>query len=199
MTIYGALKRCKLSAGQRVGIIGAGGGLGHLGLQFATAMGYRTLGVDAGDGPLELAKSLNTGAEIVDARSQEASSLVQRFGQEDSITDKLDMGLDAAIILPEGQSGFDYGMQLLRNHGICVVVSFPEKGFQISARDLVFRDIAVVGSLVGSNATLKEMLDFAAKHNVRAVTKSFALDKLNELVEEYHKASGGKLVVDMSL
>ncbi|TKA56081.1 hypothetical protein B0A55_11155 [Friedmanniomyces simplex] len=199
ITIFGALKRCKLSRGQRVGIVGAGGGLGHLGLQFATAMGLQTIGVDAADGPIHLAKSLGTAAEIVDARSQEAESIVRRLGKEDGESNSANMGLDAVIILPEGQSGFDFGMKLLKHHGLCVVVSFPEAGFHMSARDLVFRDITITGSLVGGNNTLREMLDFAAKHNVRAVSKTFALDNLNGLVEEYHKAAGGKLVVDMSL
>lgn len=199
VTIFGALKRCQLSEGQRVGIIGAGGGLGHLGIQYASAMGLRVLGVDAADAPLELAKSLNTKATLVDARAIDANTIVQELGHEDGKTERADMGLDAVIILPESQAGLDFGMKLLRNHGVCVVVSFPENGFHISARDLVFRDIQLIGTLVGSNATLREMLGFSAKHNIRARAKKFALDQLNELVEEYHKAQGGKLVVDMSL
>ncbi|KAK5689268.1 hypothetical protein LTR17_026380 [Elasticomyces elasticus] len=199
ITIFGALKRCKLERGQRVGIVGAGGGLGHLGLQFATAMGLRTVGVDAADAPLQLARNLKTDAQIVDARTEKAELIVQHIGEEDGESENANMGLDAVIILPEGQSGFDYGMKLLKNHGICVVVSFPEAGFHMSARDLVFRDITVTGSLVSSNKTLHEMLDFAAKHNVKAVSKTFPLDNLNGLVEEYNKAAGGKLVVDMSL
>ena len=199
LTMFAALKRCKLSRGQRVGIIGVGGGLGHLGLQFADAMGLKTLGVDAGDGPLHLARSLNTNAEIVDARTADPDQLVKMSGHEDGRIEPADMGLDAVIILPESQAGFDFGMKLLRNHGTCVVISFPDKGFHVSARDLVFRDIKIVGSRVGSNATLKEMLHFAAQHSVKAVIKTFPLAKLNALVEEYHKASGGKLVIDMSL
>ncbi|KAK4973760.1 hypothetical protein LTR42_005749 [Elasticomyces elasticus] len=216
ITIFGALKRCKLERGQRVGIVGAGGGLGHLGLQFATAMGLRTVGVDAADAPLQLARNLKTESQIVDARTEKAEIIVQRIGEEDGESESANMGLDAVIILPEGQSvgiprsrpirhsltsqkGFDYGMKLLKNHGICVVVSFPEAGFHVSARDLVFRDITVTGSLVSSNKTLHEMLGFAAKHNVKAVSKTFPLDNLNGLVEEYNKAAGGKLVVDMSL
>jgi D-arabinose 1-dehydrogenase-like Zn-dependent alcohol dehydrogenase len=89
-------------------------------------------------------------------------------------------------------------MSLLKTHGTCVVVSFPEKGFHVSARDIVFRDIKIIGSLVGSNRMLREMLDFSAEHNIRALSKSFPLPKLNELVEEYHKGGGGKLVVDLS-
>jgi propanol-preferring alcohol dehydrogenase len=199
VTIYRALKRCHLESGQRVGIMGAGGGLGHLGLQFADAMGLRVTGVDAADGPLQLAKSLETKASIVDARSTSAEDIVQQISKEDNTPDRANMGLDAVIILPESQASLDYGVKLLKNHGVCVVVSFPENGFQVSARDLVFRDISVVGTLLGTNADLQEMVAFATKHNVKAVSKTYSLAKLNELVEEYNKGGGGKLVVDMTL
>ena len=145
VTIYNALKKCNLAPGQRVAIIGAGGGLGNLGLQFAQAMGLRTIGVDAADGPLELARSLKTDATIVDARSVSAQDLVENIGAEDQKTDPADFGVGAAVILPESQASFDYGVKLLRNHGVCCVVSFPEQGFNVSARDLVFRDISVIG------------------------------------------------------
>ncbi|KAF2264966.1 alcohol dehydrogenase-like protein, partial [Lojkania enalia] len=198
ITIYAALKRCELEPSDRVGIMGCGGGLGHLGLQYAVKMGYKVLGVDAAEGPLKLANDLKTGARIVDARAEKAADIVQQLGAEDGKSDVLEMGLDAVIILPESQQAFDYGMQLLKNHGKCVVVSFPEKGFHISARDVVFRDISIIGSLVGSNRILREMLNFSAEHNIRAITRSFPLSKLNVLVEEYHKGGGGKLVIDMS-
>lgn len=199
ITIYAALKRCKLEPGGRVGIVGAGGGLGHLGLQYAVKMGYKVLGVDAADGPLKLAQSLNTGARIVDARSDKAADLVQQLGAEDGKKNVGEMGLDAVIMLPESQAAFDYGMALLKTHGKCVVVSFPEKGFHISARDVVFRDISIIGSLVGSNRMLREMLNFSAEHNIRASAKSYSLARLNDLVEDYHRGGGGKLVIDMAL
>ena len=199
VTIYNAIKRCHLQPGQRLGIIGAGGGLGHLGLQFANAMGLRTVGVDAADGPLILAKSLETGAKIVDARWTTADQVVQELGEADNKSDRPDMGLDAVLILPESQAGFDFGMKLLRNHGICVVVSFPQDGFHVSARDLVFRDISVVGIVLGTKESMQEMVTFASNHNVRAVSKTYSLERLNELVEEYSKGGGGKLVVDMTL
>lgn len=210
VTVYAALKRCRLNPGQRVGILGCGGGLGHLGLQFAIHMGFQVLGVDNADAPLALARSVvaqaNSGigtsggvsARIVDARVEDASDVAVHLGQdEDGKQDRGDMGLDAVIILPESQKAFDYGVALLRNHGKCVVVSFPEKGFHVSARDLVFRDISIVGSLVGSNRALREMIQFAAQHSVKASVQTFPLSKLNELVEVYRQGRGGKLAIDM--
>ncbi|KAK3373038.1 chaperonin 10-like protein [Lasiosphaeria ovina] len=204
VTIYAALKRCGVAAGGRVGIVGCGGGLGHLGLQFAAAMGLRVVGVDNADAPLDLARrvvavrGVGGVVRVVDARVEEAEDVVTKLGQEDGRRDRADMGVDAVVILPESQRAFDYGVALLRNHGRCVVVSFPRDGFRLASRDVVFRDISVVGSLVGSNRVLREMVLFAAVHGVRASFKLFPLDRLNELVEEYHKGAGGKLVVDMT-
>ncbi|KAK7752964.1 hypothetical protein SLS62_005123 [Diatrype stigma] len=209
VTVYAALKRCRLKPGQRVGILGCGGGLGHLGLQFAIHMGFRVVGVDNADAPLELARSMvaqasgenkDDNARIVDAREEDANDVAVQLGRdEDGKSDRGDMGLDAVIILPESQKAFDYGVALLRNHGKCVVVSFPERGFHVSARDIVFRDISIVGSLVGSNRVLREMLWFAAQHGVKASVQTFPLSKLNDLVDEYHKGRGGKLAIDMSI
>lgn len=199
VTIYSALKRCNLSPGQRVGIIGCGGGLGHLGLQFAEAMGLRVTGVDAAPGALELAKSLGTKAHIVDARATPAEDLVRHIGKEDGKTDRADFGLDAVLILPDTQKSFDYGTTLLRNHGLCIVVSFLERGFQVSASDLVFRDLTIRGTMLGTHETLRETVEFAAKHNIKSVKQTFALNKLGDLVDRYRAGGGGKLVLDMSL
>ncbi|KAK5655099.1 hypothetical protein OQA88_5998 [Cercophora sp. LCS_1] len=199
LTIYAALKRCGLTRGQRVGIVGCGGGLGHIGVQFAERVfGLTVVGVDNADGPLKLAREVVDKGRVVDARSEGVEEVVRKIGDEDG-TVAADRGCDAVIILPESQRAFEYGMGMLRNHGTCVVVSFPEEGFKFQARDVVFRDIKIVGSLVGSNKVLREMLELAAEKGVKPRIKAFALERLNELVDEYHKMEGGKLVVDMML
>lgn len=204
VTVFAAVKRCGLGPGQRLGIMGVGGGLGHLGLQFAAHMGLRVVGVDVADGPLRLARDVAARLEgkgevaIVDARATEAADVVVDLGRVDGKQDRGDMGLDAVLILPESQEAFDYGVALLRNHGKCVVVSFPKEGFRVAATDVVFRDISIVGSLVGSNKMLRETVKFADQHDVRAQIKTYPLSRLNDLVDEYHKGEGGKLVVDMN-
>lgn len=201
LTVYAALKRCRLAKGETVGIIGCGGGLGHLGIQFGTEMGYHVVGVDAADGPLALARSCARRTEVLttevyDARTTTAEQVSEALpGSSEKLASE--RGVAAVLILPESQAGFSFGMSLLRPHGICVVVSFPENGFNVSARDLVFKDVQIVGSLVGSNKCAKEMLDMAARRDIKARTKTFPLSGLNDLVEEYKKMEGGKLVIDL--
>ncbi|KIW80852.1 hypothetical protein Z517_03875 [Fonsecaea pedrosoi CBS 271.37] len=197
LTIFAALRKCELEPGQRVGIMGCGGGLGHLGLQFATNMGLKTTGVDVASQALGLARSLETGATIIDASTKSAAEAKQEMGTEDGRQHPSEMGLDAVIILPESQKSFDYGMELLKNGGLLVLVSFPPEGFHISADDLVFRRIRVVGSLIGSNKAMRDMFDFCVKKGVKAKSRTYPFPKLNQLVTDYHAGVGGKLVLDM--
>ncbi|KAJ5556087.1 GroES-like protein [Penicillium frequentans] len=199
LTIYAALRNCELQPGQRIAIIGCGGGLGHLGIQFAHRMGLKVVGTDTSKGALDLAQQLVKQSTIVDATKVKAEDLLQEIGKEDTVFERGQMGCDAAIILPESQAAFDYGMCLLKDRGTCVVVSFPRNGFTFSTQDVVFRHVSIIGSLVGSNRLLREMLTFTAKHGIKSTSKSFALSQLNELVEQHHSGVYGKLIVDMSL
>lgn len=211
LTIWNALATAGVkmekdaNEGFTVAISGAGGGLGHLGVQFATKLGCNVIAVDASDKQLRLLKevvkelgSLGSKVSIVDARKEKAEDVRLRVcGQPDPGLEG-EKGADALIVLPEAQQAFDYGMKLLKNHSICVTVSFPKEGFLMQPRDLVFRHIQMKGVLVGRNRSLRAMLQFAAKEGVRAKLTTYPLEQLNELVEDYHKGASGKLVIDFA-
>ena len=199
LTIYAALTKCELRPGQRVGIIGCGGGLGHLALQFARKMGLKTTGVDVAPKALELAEELRTGATIVDASKETAQNVKNKMGHEDGRQLPSEMGLDAVFILPESQQAFDYGVELVRDGGLVVILSFPSEGFHVAATDLVFRRITVTGSLIGSNRAMRGMFDFCVNNDVRARIRTYPFLKLNELVKDYQSGVAGKLVIDMSM
>ena len=93
LTIFAALIKCNLQPGDRVGIVGCGGGLGHLGLQFAVSMGLKVTGVDVAPRALQLARDLKTGATIIDASIQTANEVRARMGQEDGWMLPSQMGL----------------------------------------------------------------------------------------------------------
>jgi len=189
--------------GKTVAIIGAGGGLGHLGLQFAAKLGCDVVAVDIGGAMKmveDVASELGAGAgkvTMVDARKEDAASAKRRVFGEPQKGREGEKGCDACLILPEAQAAFDFGMASLRNHGICVCVSFPQEGWHFQPGDLVFGHIKMVGVLVGRNRQLNAMINFAAKNGVRAKIRTYPLEALNRLVDDYHKGVGGKLVVDM--
>lgn len=210
LTIWNALSRAKVDmkkgggAGLTVAILGAGGGLGHLGVQFAAKLGCKVIAVDAADKALQLLEQVVSelgdmaqNVTIVDARKEDAEIVRKRVCGEPEQALEGEKGAHGAIILPEAQQAYDYGMKLIRNHGTCVLVSFPKEGFHIQPRDVVFRHIDLVGVLVGRNRQLRAMLQFAAAEGVRAKTTLYKLEQLNELVDDYHKGASGKLVISL--
>lgn len=212
LTIWNALEKAGVrlqeegGVGKKIAISGAGGGLGHLGVQFAMKLGCEVVAVDAAERPLASLRKivadlgvLGSKVTIVDARKVLAEDIRVSVCGTPGPGMEGEKGCDAALILPESQQTLEYGVKLLKNHSTCVIVSFPKNGFLIQPRDLVFRHINMVGVLVGRNRQLTAMLDFAAKHNIRAKTKIYRLEDLNMLVDDYHKGAGGKLVVDLSL
>lgn len=211
LTVWNALGRAGVKLekgggeGLTIAISGAGGGLGHIGVQFAVKLGCNVLAIDASDAALGALKDVTRGlctqsskVTIVDARKNEARDVRDVvFGRPEPGLEG-EKGVDAVLILPESQRALDYGMELLKNHGTCVIVSFPKDGFQFDARNLIFRHITLTGVLVGRNRQLRAMVNFAADHEVRARIRTYSLENLNKLVEDYHKGSfGGKLVVDL--
>ncbi|KAF3403522.1 Alcohol dehydrogenase 1 [Penicillium rolfsii] len=197
LTIYSAIRACHLEPGQRIGIIGCGGGLGHLGLQFAQHMGLDVVGVDTGSSALALAQRVAPDATLFDAREVPASTARKSLskGQDENGRNVV----AAVIILPESQQAFDYGMELVNDRGTCMVVSFPRDGFRFSTQDVVFRRISIVGTLVGSNVLLREMLAFADRHKVRAASRIYPLSQLNEMIAQQGSGDSAKSVIDMSL
>lgn len=211
LTIWNALEQVGVKLedgggkGKQIAIIGAGGGLGHLGVQFAARLGCEVVAVETGDKQLVLLENIiqelgedGKNVKIVDARKDNAEATRTATSGKPEPMLEGEKGCDGALILPESQKAFEYGMKLLKDHGVCVCVSFPIDGLHMNPRDLVFRHIKMTGVLVGRNRQLRSMLNFAASNGVRAKSTTYPLEKLNELVEAYHKAEGGKLVIDMA-
>ncbi|KAL2432507.1 hypothetical protein ABEF95_012074 [Exophiala dermatitidis] len=188
-----------------IAILGAGGGLGHLGVQFAAKLGWHVLAVDTTPamGMLkEVIEGLGDDGQnvtAVDALKESVENVKKRVFGEASPGREGENGCDASLILPESQAAFDFGMAIIKNHGTCVCVSFPKDGWRFKPGDLVFRHIKLLGVLTGRNHQLQAMVDFAAKNGVRAKIRTYPLEKLNDLVDDYHRGVGGKLVVDMTM
>lgn len=208
VTIWSALQHERVKSAKRIAILGAGGGLGHLGVQFAAHLGMEVLAIDASDKGVELMENIKAGMGeagnrvfVGDGRTHSVDQLKTLIGETGDARPPTEVGVEAVIMLPESQHAFDLGLQLLRNHGTMVVVSFPTNKLQVSAHDLVFRDIQVVGTLVGRNHQARDMLKFVVKHDIQAQISTCPLKHLNEGIQKQHsdRAGPGKLVVDFSL
>ncbi len=116
VTIWGGLVRAQLKAGQTVALVGAGGGLGHLGCQFAKAMGLRVVGIDARDEGLELAR--RSGAHVViDARLGK-NQVVEEVKK---VTDGA--GADATLTISDASTAAALACAVTKMHGLMIQIA----------------------------------------------------------------------------
>lgn len=87
--------------------------------------------INAQDGPLQLAKNLDAGEKIFDARVTEPEDVLKAI-DDGVIKNVRERGVDAFIILPETQMVFEYGMKILLYQGTYMMISTPAKGFHVS-------------------------------------------------------------------
>ncbi|OCT44475.1 Alcohol dehydrogenase 3, mitochondrial [Cladophialophora carrionii] len=194
ITAWRALIQANVGNGQWLGVVGSGGGLGHLALKFAKAQGIRVIGVDARDEGLDLTRE--AGAEVVvDARKGREAVVAEVH----SVT--AGQGVDATINFSEAVSAAGLACAITRKHGGMIQVA--QAKVVIPFRELIFRDIKVSGSLTGSPKQTQEMLNFAARHGIGVQTQVYqGLERIPDLVKDAHsgKIKGkGIVVVDATI
>ncbi|KAK8074434.1 chaperonin 10-like protein [Apiospora hydei] len=176
-TVWRAVRQTELQKGQWVAIVGSGGGLGHLGIQFAKkALGLRVLGIDARDEALELSRGFGAEA-VLDARRDKEEVVAEAQKATGG------HGADATIVLSDAPGAVALGCAVTRMHGTVVQVAQPDE-VSVPFQELVFRDIRLQGSLLCSPAESRAMLKAVAEHGVEVRTNVFrGLESIEELME----------------
>lgn len=187
VTTYKGIKMAGCKPGEWIAISGVGG-LGHLAVQYAKAMGLSVLAVDVGDDKLALARRL--GADLtVNASREDAVAKVQ----------KAIGGAHGVLITAVSTKAFAAGVGMLRRGGTCVLNGLPPGNFPLDIFDVVFRCLTVRGSLVGTRADLKEALAFAAEGKVKAAIETTTLDDVNNVLERLRKGKvNGRVVLKIA-
>lgn len=177
-TIYRAVIVSGAKKGDWLAFVGAGGGLGHLGIQMAKAEGIKVIAVDARDEGLELCKK--AGAEhVFDARKgqEEVVKQIQKLTGE---------GADATINISEHETAAPIACAITKMHGNMIQVSQPAV-VNIPFRELIFRDIRVHGSLVAGQEQSQQMLDLTSKNGIKVETNIFhGLQEVPKMVDLAH-------------
>lgn len=181
-TAWRGVFRCGLSKGEWLGIVGSGGGLGHLAIQFARALGFKTIGIDARDEGLALSRE--AGADVViDARLGNDEVVKQVHAATGD-------GCPTTLTLSDAKSAAGTACAITRKHGKMVQIAQPET-VDIPFAELVFRDIHVEGSLICSPAEAALMLKTVSEHGITVRTNPFqGLKSIPQLIELAH---GGKM------
>ena len=164
VTTYNALRNAGLRGGDLVAVQGIGG-LGHLGVQFARQMGFRTVAIGRGREKEKLAKDLGAHAYI-DSASEDAAAVLQRMG-------------GARAILATGTSGDAMGPLVagLAARGKLIIVGVPNDEIRLSAFPLVFGGRSIYGALTGTPIDSEDTLAFSVLENIRPMIETFPLEK----------------------
>lgn len=190
VTTYRGLKRTGARPGQWVVIAGIGG-LGHVAVQYARAMGLRVAAVDVADEKLELATSL--GAEIVvnAARTDPVAAIQEKIG-----------GAHAAVVTAVASTAFEQAILMLRPAGTVAYIGLPggkSDEIRASISAIVNWELSVRGSNVGTRQDLNEAIAFASNGLVKAKIRTIALEDINAVLDEMRKGQVvGRVVLKLA-
>lgn len=190
-TVWRGVEQAALQPGQWLALVGAGGGLGHLGVQFARQRGLKVVGVDAREAGLAVAREMGAEA-VVDARDGGTAAVVAAV---QAATGR-DEGVDATLVLSDAAGAAALGCAVTRMHGTVVQIAQPDE-VVIPFHEFVFRDIRVRGSVIASAGESEAMVKFIAENGIKVKTRVFdGLEQINELLEVVHGGNiQGKAVI----
>ncbi len=184
ITTYKGIKVADVRPGQWIAISGIGG-LGHLAVQYAKAMGLKVCAVDIDDGKLAHATRLGADA-VVNAKNGDPIEAVRTA---------TDGGAHGVLITAPSLAAFKQGVGMTRKHGTCVLVGLPPGEFPVPLFDVVANCITVRGSFVGNRADMAECLAFAAQGKVKADIELQPLSAINDVFERLEKGDVASRVV----
>jgi propanol-preferring alcohol dehydrogenase len=188
VTTYKGIKETGARPGQWIAISGIGG-LGHLGIQYALAMGLQVCAIDVDDGKLAHARKL--GAQLaINARTGDPVAAVKQGTGG---------GAHGVLITAPSLAAFKQGVGMTRKRGTCVLVGLPPGEFPTPLFDVVANCITIRGSLVGTRQDMVEALAFAAGGRVRADIELQPLSAINQVLGRLqHGEVASRVVLDFA-
>jgi uncharacterized zinc-type alcohol dehydrogenase-like protein len=168
ITTYSPLRRFKVSEGQRVGVVGLGG-LGHMGVKLAAAMGARVTVFSTSPNKEQDARKLGAHDFVV---TREPGWSERLAGQYDFVLDCVSASHDINLYL-----------NLLRREGALALVGAPEKPLETAAFSLITNGRSLAGSMIGGIRETQEMLDYCAEHGISSDIELIPIHKIEEAYE----------------
>ncbi|MFO7855424.1 MAG: alcohol dehydrogenase AdhP [Paracoccaceae bacterium] len=178
VTVYKGLKETEAKPGDWVAISGIGG-LGHMAVQYAKAMGLNVVAVDVADDKLALAESLGADLTVNAVETDPADEIRRSVG-----------GVHGALVTAVSNSAFAQAVGMMRRGGTLALVGLPPGDFPLPIFDIVLGGITVRGSIVGTRNDLAEALAFAGRGKVAT---HFAWDKLENVNAVFDRMREGAI------
>jgi propanol-preferring alcohol dehydrogenase len=186
VTVYKGLKVTDTRPGNWVVISGIGG-LGHMAVQYARAMGLNVAAVDVDDAKLELARRLGATVTVNAKTTDPVAYIKKEIG-----------GAHGVLVTAVSPKAFEQATAMVRRGGTVSLNGLPPGQFPLDIFGMVLNGITVRGSIVGTRLDLQESLDFAAQGKVRATVSTDRLENINDVFARMRKgAIEGRVVLDM--
>ncbi len=174
VTTYSPLRHWQVGPGQKVGIVGLGG-LGHMGVKLAHAMGAKVVLFTTSASKVSDGKRLGADEVVISKDPQQMEAHVNSF--------------DFILNTVAAQHDLTPFIQLLKRDGHLALVGVPEHDHPApSVAELIFKRRTVGGSLIGGIAETQEMLDFCGQHNITADIELINIDEVNQAYERMLKS-----------
>ncbi|KAE8145049.1 alcohol dehydrogenase [Aspergillus avenaceus] len=189
IAMYSSIMKTKTRPGDWIVLPGAGGGLGHMGVQIAVKKGLKVIAIDSGEKKKQLCLALGATA-FLDYKVDDIESEVQ------SLTGGL--GAHAVICTANGEQAYTQSMRLLRRLGVLVCVGIPSVPFKLPATpfDMIVKGLTIVGNSAGTAKEMEGLMEIAVAGDVRAHIECFGLDEINDVVQRLGRSEiDGRAVV----
>ncbi|MEO5926796.1 MAG: NAD(P)-dependent alcohol dehydrogenase [Bryobacteraceae bacterium] len=184
ITTYSPLRHWKVGPGQKVGIVGLGG-LGHMGLKFAHALGAHVVLFTTSPSKVEDGLRLGAAEVVV---SKDAAQMAKHVGSFDFILDAVSAEHDMNLYL-----------SMLKLDGTLALVGVPNQPLPVHAFSLIGPRRNLAGSMIGGMGETQEMLDFCAEHNIVSDIEMIDIQQVNEAYDRLLKADVKyRFVIDMA-
>ena len=186
VTVYKGLKVTDTRPGNWVVISGIGG-LGHMAVQYAKAMGLNVAAVDVDDAKLDLARRLGATVTVNARTNDPVAYLKKEIG-----------GAHGVLVTAVSPKAFEQAVGMVRRGGTVSLNGLPPGQFPLDIFGMVLNGITVRGSIVGTRLDLQESLDFAAQGKVRATVSTDVLENVNDVFARMRKGGiEGRVVLDL--
>jgi uncharacterized zinc-type alcohol dehydrogenase-like protein len=173
ITTYSPMHHWNVGPGMKVGVVGLGG-LGHMGVKFAHALGAHTVVLTTSPSKKEDALRLGADEVIV---SKDTNEMQKHAFSFDFILDAVSAPHDINALV-----------QLLKIDGTMTLVGAPEEPMPLAGIGLLFGRKTIAGSLIGGIKETQEMLDFCGKHNITSDVEVIPMQKINEAYARLEKS-----------
>ena len=187
VTTYKGLKETEARPGEWVVVSGVGG-LGHVGLQYAKAMGLKVVAVDVSADKLRLANELGADLAVNAGSGTAIEEVVEATGG----------GAHGVLVTAVSPPAFAQAIGMTRRRGTVSLVGLPPGHFPTPIFDVVLKRITIRGSIVGTRRDLDEAIAFAADGKVNATIRTAPLEKINDIFAKLKEGRvDGRMVLDL--